>query len=161
MGKLVCVAGVSGSGKSTLINEIVYQALAEPNPSKSVQSDEHFNDVLLVDQNTISKTPRSNAILYADGWSPIKEALGRSDDAKRLGYFSSDFSFNAGNGRCEECMGLGYNVVEMQFLSDVQIPCSYCDGMRFKEDILSVKLGKIICVRYSKFIGKPSNRTIQ
>ena len=143
LGKLVCVAGVSGSGKSTLINEIVYQALSEPNPSKSVQSDEHFNDVLLVDQNTISKTPRSNAILYADGWSPIKEALGRSDDAKRLGYFSSDFSFNAGNGRCEECMGLGYNVVEMQFLSDVQIPCSYCDGMRFKEDILSVKLGKL------------------
>ncbi|MDG1138497.1 MAG: excinuclease ABC subunit UvrA [Opitutales bacterium] len=143
LGKLVCVAGVSGSGKSTLINEIVYQELSGLNLSKSVQSDEDFNEVLLVDQNTISKTPRSNAILYADGWSPIKEALGRSDDAKRLGYFSSDFSFNAGNGRCEECMGLGYNVVEMQFLSDVQIPCNYCNGMRFKEDILSVKLGNL------------------
>ena len=50
-----------------------------------------------------------------------------------------DFSFNSGNGRCEECNGLGYEVVEMQFLSDLQIPCSYCNGMRFKEDILKIK----------------------
>ena len=143
LGKLVCIAGVSGSGKSTLINEIVYKSLTEEPSLSAVSSDEEFNEVLLVDQNTISKTPRSNPILYADGWTPIKEALGSSDDAKRMGYFASDFSFNAGNGRCEECLGLGYNIVEMQFLSDLQIPCTYCGGLRFKEDILTVKLGDL------------------
>ena len=70
---------------------------------------------------------------------PIKEALGRTEECKLLGYLPGDFSFNSGNGRCEECNGLGYEVVEMQFLSDLQIPCSYCNGMRFKDDILKIK----------------------
>ena len=140
LGKFVGIAGVSGSGKSTLINEIIFKTLSLDSESENVFSEKQFDDVILIDQNTISKTPRSNAILYADGWSPIKEALGRTEEAKKLGYFASDFSFNSGNGRCEECMGLGYEIVEMQFLSDIQTPCSYCNGMRFKNDVLEIKL---------------------
>ena len=142
LGKLVCIAGVSGSGKSTLVNHVLYEGLSVDGSAGNgtVTANKNFDEVILIDQNTVTKTPRSNPILYTDGWSPIKEALGRTEDCKLLGYLPSDFSFNSGNGRCDECGGLGYEVVEMQFLSDLQIPCSYCNGMRFKDDILSVKL---------------------
>ena len=141
MGKLTCIAGVSGSGKSTLVNHIIYQGLSGDSKSfnGSVKADKAYEEVILVDQTTVSKTPRSNPILYSDGWNPIKEALARTEESKLLGYLPGDYSFNSGNGRCEECNGLGYEVVEMQFLSDLQIPCSYCNGMRFKDDILKIK----------------------
>ena len=142
LGQLVCIAGVSGSGKSTLVNHVIYKGLSDEAKglNGTVTTNKDFDEVILIDQSTVSKTPRSNPILYTDGWSPIKEALGRTEDCKLLGYLPNDFSFNSGNGRCEECGGLGYELVEMQFLSDLQIPCSYCNGMRFKEDILSIKL---------------------
>ena len=141
MSTLTCIAGVSGSGKSTLVNHIIYEGLSGYSKDfiGSVKADKKYEGVILVDQTTVSKTPRSNPILYIDGWNPIKEALGRTEECKLLGYLPGDFSFNSGNGRCEECNGLGYEVVEMQFLSDLQIPCSFCNGMRFKEDILKIK----------------------
>ncbi|MEC8421380.1 MAG: excinuclease ABC subunit UvrA [Verrucomicrobiota bacterium] len=142
LGQFVCVAGVSGSGKSTLVNHIIYEGLSDRAKAfpGQVTTDMEFEEAILVDQTTVSKTPRSNPILYTDGWSPIKEALGRTDESKMLGYLPPDFSFNSGNGRCEECGGLGYEIVEMQFLSNLQIPCSFCNGMRFKDDVLKVKL---------------------
>ena len=128
--------------QSTLVNHVLYEGLSgdQGAGNGTVTANKNFDEVILIDQSTVTKTPRSNPILYTDGWSPIKEALGRTEDCKLLGYLPSDFSFNSGNGRCDECGGLGYEVVEMQFLSDLQIPCSYCNGMRFKDDILSVKL---------------------
>jgi excinuclease ABC subunit A len=137
LGKMVCIAGVSGSGKSTLVNHVLYEGLSVDGNevNGAVTTNRDFDEIILIDQNTVSKTPRSNPILYTDGWSPIKEALGRTEDCKLLGYLPGDFSFNSGNGRCDECGGLGYEVIEMQFLSDLQIPCSYCNGMRFKDDI--------------------------
>ena len=141
--QLVCIAGVSGSGKSTLVNQVIYGGLtsdADRGFTGSVKINREVEETILIDQSTVSKTPRSNPILYSDGWSPIKEALGRTEEAKLLGYLPADFSFNSGNGRCEECGGLGYEIIEMQFLSDLQIPCSYCNGLRFKDDILEVKL---------------------
>ena len=142
LGKMVCIAGVSGSGKSTLVNDVLYEGLSVDGSGidGKVTTNKDFDEIILIDQNTVSKTPRSNPILYTDGWSPIKEALGRTEDCKLLGYLPGDFSFNSGNGRCDECGGLGYEVIEMQFLSDLQIPCSFCKGMRFKDDILGVKL---------------------
>jgi excinuclease ABC subunit A len=146
LGRLVCVAGVSGSGKSTLVNKVIFEGLsagADQDFQGLVNVNQKFDEIILIDQDTVSRTPRSNPILYSDGWSPIKEALGRTEEAKLLGYLPTDFSFNSGNGRCDECGGLGYEVVEMQFLSDLQIPCSYCNGLRFKDDILQVKLGEL------------------
>ena len=140
LSKLVCIAGVSGSGKSTLLNEIIYQEMKISSESKFVKSDIYFNEVLLIDQSSVVRSPRSNPVLYSDAWGPIKEAFGRTESAKQLGFSASDFSFNAGNGRCETCGGLGYEQVEMQFLSDIQIPCNHCHGKRFKDEILDVHL---------------------
>jgi excinuclease ABC subunit A len=140
LSKLVCIAGVSGSGKSTLVHDIIYSGMINPSKTKNVTSDIDFDEVVVIDQSSVVRSPRSNPVLYSDAWSPIKEAFGRSDSAKRLGFSASDFSFNSGNGRCDICAGLGYEIVEMQFLSDVQIPCSHCHGKRFKDEILTVQL---------------------
>ena len=142
--QLVCIAGVSGSGKSTLLNDIIYEGIKKK--VSWIESDLEFSEVALIDQSSVSRTPRSNPIMYADAWGPIREAFGRTEEAKKLGYFPGDFSFNSGNGRCESCMGLGYEQVEMQFLSDVQVPCGYCEGKRFKEEILEVKLDNLSIV---------------
>ena len=108
-----------------------------------VRSDINFEEVVLIDQSSVARSPRSNPVLYSDAWGPIREALGRTESAKRLGFSASDFSFNSGNGRCEACSGLGYEIVEMQFLSDIQIPCNYCHGKRFKDETLAVQLGEL------------------
>ena len=140
LNQFVCIAGISGSGKSTLLNEVIHQAYGKKDGVSSVLSDQTFSDVALIDQTSVARTPRSNPVMYADAWGPIREALGRTDEAKRLGFHAGDFSFNAGNGRCETCKGLGYEQVEMQFLSDIQIPCEQCEGKRFKDELLQVKL---------------------
>ena len=140
LNKLVCIAGVSGSGKSTLLHNIIYPGLVNLSRSKNVKSDLQFDEVVVIDQSSVVRSPRSNPVLYSDAWSPIREAFGRTESAKKLGFSASDFSFNSGSGRCESCNGLGYEIIEMQFLSDVQIPCSYCHGQRFKDEILSVQL---------------------
>ncbi len=141
LNQLVCVAGVSGSGKSTLLNNIIYEGLKKRN--SWISSDQDFSEVALIDQSSVSRTPRSNPVMYADAWGPIREAYGRTDGAKQLGYHAGDFSFNSGSGRCEACMGLGYEQVEMQFLSDVQVPCGQCEGKRFKDEILEIKLDNL------------------
>ena len=140
LSKYVCIAGVSGSGKSTLVNDIIYEGMKNKSDTKKVSSDIPFSEVLLIDQSSVVRTPRSNPVLYSDAWTPIKEAFGRTDASKRLGFLANDYSFNSGNGRCDSCGGLGYELVEMQFLSDIQIPCNYCNGKRFKDDILQVRL---------------------
>lgn len=140
LNKFVCIAGVSGSGKSTLLHDLIFKELSRHKESKRVISDLAFSEAVMIDQSSVVRTPRSNAVLYSDAWGPIKEAFSKTDDARRLGFSSSDFSFNSGNGRCESCSGLGYEVVEMQFLSDLQIPCSECDGKRFKKEILEIQL---------------------
>ena len=143
LSKLVCIAGVSGSGKSTLLHNIIYEGLTSSPTCGQVRSDINFEEVVLIDQSSVARSPRSNPVLYSDAWGPIREALGRTESAKRLGFSASDFSFNSGNGRCEACSGLGYEIVEMQFLSDIQIPCNYCHGKRFKDETLAVQLGEL------------------
>ena len=140
LNRFVCLAGVSGSGKSTLMEDLIYGHMSLGKTNKNVFSDQDFSETVMIDQSSIVRTPRSNPVLYSDAWGPIKEAFGRTEEAKRRGFSSADFSFNSGNGRCEECSGLGYEIVEMQFLSDLQIPCSHCEGKRFKNEMLEIKL---------------------
>jgi excinuclease ABC subunit A len=140
LNQFVCLAGVSGSGKSTLMEDLIYSKMSSGQKEKGIDSDQSFSETVMIDQSSVVRTPRSNPVLYSDAWGPIKEAFGRTDETKRLGFSASDFSFNAGNGRCEECSGLGYEIVEMQFLSDLQIPCNHCGGKRFKSEILEIKL---------------------
>ncbi len=140
LGKLTCISGLSGSGKSTLLYDLIFKELSNGSPQGWVKSTLAFSEVVMIDQGTVARSPRSNPVLYADAWSPVKEAFGRTQEAKSSGFCASDFSFNSGLGRCDSCMGLGYENIEMQFLPDISIPCKLCQGNRFKDEILEIRL---------------------
>ncbi|MDB6169751.1 MAG: excinuclease subunit [Verrucomicrobia bacterium] len=145
--RFVCLSGVSGSGKSTLLDNVIYQGLLaqkqqlaeDPAAIESIASDEVFSEVVLVDQSPLSRTPRSNPALYTEAWDLIRELYARTPAALEAGFSASSFSFNSGEGRCDHCQGLGYERVEMQFLSDVFVPCPVCEGRRFKPEVLAIQ----------------------
>ena len=145
--RLVCLSGVSGSGKSTLLDNVIYQGLLtqrnqladDPAAIAGIQSDLNFSEVVLVDQSPLSRTPRSNPALYSEAWELIRELYAATPAAQAAGFNSSSFSFNSGEGRCDHCQGLGSERVEMQFLSDVFVPCPICEGRRFKPEVLAVR----------------------
>ncbi len=144
--RLVCLSGVSGSGKSTLLDNVIYQGLLtqrnlvtdDPAVIESVAADLNFSEVVLVDQSPLSRTPRSNPALYCEAWELIRELYAKVPAAQEAGFSSSSFSFNSGDGRCDNCQGLGSERVEMQFLSDVFVPCPVCEGKRFKPEVLAI-----------------------
>lgn len=153
LGLFVAVTGVSGSGKSTLVHEILYKGLAkklhqikdEPGAHKSIKGLEHLDKVIVVDQDPIGRTPRSNPATYTGAYGPIREIFAQIPEAKRRGYGPGRFSFNVKGGRCENCQGDGTLKISMQFLPDVYVKCDVCKGARFNEDTLSVKFkGKSI-----------------
>ena len=145
--RLVCLTGVSGSGKSTLLNNVIYQGLLQyagkfaDNPAsiQHLHCDRELGDIVFVDQSPVSKTPRSNAALYTDAWVTIRKLYASTSGAQEAGFTAGHFSFNSGEGRCDHCNGLGYEKVEMQFLSDVYVPCPICAGQRFKPEVLAVE----------------------
>jgi len=144
--RLVALTGVSGSGKSTLLDNVLYQALLEarglsvehPASISSWSSDIDFEEVVLIDQGPVTKTPRSNPVLYVKAWDEIRKLFAKTDAALSQGFTAAFFSFNSGDGRCDNCQGLGYEQVEMQFLSDVYVPCPICETKRFKPEILAI-----------------------
>ncbi len=144
--RFVCLSGVSGSGKSTLLNNVIHQGLLtqrnlmteDPASIESIKVDAAFSEVVLVDQSPLSRTPRSNPALYCEAWELIRELYARVPEAQEAGFSSSSFSFNSGDGRCDNCQGLGSERVEMQFLSDVFVPCPICEGKRFKPEVLAI-----------------------
>jgi excinuclease ABC subunit A len=147
--RFVCLSGVSGSGKSTLLDAVIHQGLLsarglitdDPATITSITSDVAFSEIVLVDQSPVSRTPRSNPALYTEAWDEIRELFAATPEALEQGFTASTFSFNAGDGRCEHCQGLGYEKVEMQFLSDVYIPCPICESRRFKDEVLAIRWG--------------------
>ncbi len=144
---LVCVTGVSGSGKSTLVHEVLYAGLKKQRGEwnthvgffKDLRGGEHIDDIILVDQSPIGRTPRSNPVTYIKAYDAIREVFAATNTAKTKGYNASHFSFNVPGGRCEICQGSGTVTIEMQFLADVELTCEDCRGMRFKQEILDVK----------------------
>ncbi len=144
--RLVCLSGVSGSGKSTLLDNVICQGLLtqrnlmteDPAEIEAVKSDLAFSEVVLVDQSPLSRTPRSNPALYCEAWELIRELFATVPAALAAGFSPSSFSFNSGDGRCDHCQGLGSERVEMQFLSDVFVPCPICEGRRFKPETLAI-----------------------
>ncbi len=147
LGKLVAVTGVSGSGKSSLINEIVYKKLAaELNNARKfagkheeIKGIEHLDKVINIDQSPIGRTPRSNTATYTGVFNDIRALFASTQDAKAKGYDASRFSFNVKGGRCEACEGDGIIKIEMNFLSDVYVPCEVCRGARYNRETLDVK----------------------
>ena len=145
--RLVCLSGVSGSGKSTLLNNVIHQGLLtqrsqmteDPAQIAAIKSDLDFSEIVLVDQSPLSRTPRSNAALYSEAWDLIRELYAQTPEAQEAGFNASSFSFNSGEGRCDHCQGLGSERVEMQFLSDVFVPCPICEGRRFKPEVLAIQ----------------------
>jgi len=148
LARLVAVTGVSGSGKSTLVQEVLYPALAKakgkatetPGMHRELRGAALVEDVVLVDQSPIGKTTRSNPASYVGAWDAIRALFARAPLARERGYTAGTFSFNAGNGRCPACGGNGFEHVEMQFLSDVYLRCTDCDGRRYRPEVLEVKL---------------------
>jgi excinuclease ABC subunit A len=149
LGLLVAITGVSGSGKSTLVHQVLYRAVARAlgqsdgaDPSavfSSLAGVERLNDVVLVDQTPIGRTPRSNPITYIKGFDLVRELFASQPEAKRLSLTPGHFSFNVPGGRCNTCEGDGTVTVEMQFLADVELPCEDCNGTRYQTRILEVR----------------------
>jgi excinuclease ABC subunit A len=147
LGLLVCVTGVSGSGKSTLVHDVLYAAIKRAKGDwdrrvghhARLEGAEFITDVVLVDQQPIGRTPRSNPVTYLKAFDPIRELFAATKDAKARGLTASRFSFNVPGGRCEACEGEGVVRVEMQFLADVFVPCDECDGKRFRPQVLEVR----------------------
>ncbi|GAB6879379.1 excinuclease ABC subunit UvrA [Halorubrum gandharaense] len=148
LGTLTTVTGVSGSGKSTLVHDVLYKGLVrEMNDNTSVDPGEHdgiegldeIETVRLIDQSPIGRTPRSNPATYTDVFDYIRELFAETKLAKRRGYEKGRFSFNVKGGRCEECGGQGTVKIEMNFLSDVYVPCEQCGGSRYNDETLDVE----------------------
>ncbi|OYR49034.1 excinuclease ABC subunit A [Halorubrum sp. Ea1] len=147
LGTLTTVTGVSGSGKSTLVHDVLYKGLArEMNDNTSVDPGEHdaiegienVETVRLIDQSPIGRTPRSNPATYTDVFDYVRELFAETKLSKRRGYEKGRFSFNVKGGRCEECGGQGTVKIEMNFLSDVYVPCEQCGGARYNDETLDV-----------------------
>ena len=101
---------------------------------------ESLHHVLLVDQSSLGKTPRSNPALYVGAFNHIRDVFASSEEARRQGLSSSSFSFNSISGQCERCRGAGFEQIEMQFLSDVYIRCPECNGKRYRPHVLEARL---------------------
>ncbi len=148
LGMLVAITGVSGSGKSSLVHQVLYRAVARAlgqtegaDPSglfRDLRGAERLNDVVLVDQTPIGRTPRSNPVTYIKAFDLIRELFAAQPDSNKLSLTPGHFSFNIPGGRCKTCEGDGTVTVEMQFLADVELPCEDCNGTRFQAKILGV-----------------------
>ena len=140
--KFVVVTGVSGSGKSTLVHDILYGGIVKMNggnPPKlgkydSIEGSRYIDEIEIVDQSPIGKSPRSNPISYVKGYELIRELFANTPQARSRGYKPGYFSFNVTGGRCETCQGEGVITIEMQFLADLHLECDDCKGTRFKKE---------------------------
>ncbi len=150
LGLLCCVTGVSGSGKSTIVHQVLYRALMQAlgqaegsgDPThlyRDLSGTQYLNEVILVDQTPIGRTPRSNPVTYIKAFDEIRALFAAQPDAKRKSLSAGSFSFNVPGGRCDVCEGDGTVTVEMQFLADIELPCEDCGGTRYKTTVLDVK----------------------
>ena len=149
-----CVTGVSGSGKSTLVQDVLYEnllrlkgGLSEETPGvcERITGAHDIDEVLLVDQSPLARSPRSTPAVYVGAFDQVREIFSSLPESIAAGLSPGVFSFNSGAGRCERCSGLGYEKVEMQFLSDQYIRCAECEGKRYQPHVLAIKLhGKSI-----------------
>ena len=149
LGVFTCVTGVSGSGKSTLVHGLLHRNLLrergepveeEAGTIKRLTGIEHVGQVVMVDQSPPGKSSRSTPVVYLGAWDHIRDLFAQTPAAKGAGLGPSAFSFNSNSGRCERCAGLGYERIEMQFLSDVSLVCASCGGKRFQPHVLKVQL---------------------
>ena len=147
LGVFNCVTGVSGSGKSSLVMEIlakscmnyIYKSKVKPGKCKKIVGLDNLDKVVIITQNPIGRTPRSNPATYTGVFDDIRDLFTTTKEAKMLGYGKNRFSFNVKGGRCEACMGDGVKKISMHFLPNVYIPCEVCHGSRYNSETLTIK----------------------
>ena len=146
LGVLVCITGVSGAGKTTLVHNVLYAGAKgngnsefEKGAFDTMEGLEKIDDLILIDQSPIGRSLRSNPATYVKAFGDIRDLFARTREAKRNGLHPRHFSFNTVGGRCETCQGAGFQVLDMQFLEDVIIPCEACEGKRFRAEILNIR----------------------
>jgi excinuclease ABC subunit A len=147
LGVMTCVTGVSGSGKSTLVHECLFAGLRKlkgdwtgpVGAHTRIENDKRVEEVVLVDQSPIGRTPRSNPVTYIKVYDAIRDVFASTREGQARGFDASHFSFNVAGGRCERCQGNGVEIKEMQFLADVELVCEECKGTRFKSSVLDVR----------------------
>lgn len=155
IGALTVVTGVSGSGKSTLVHDILYRALERELRGGETSAKAHLGevvggydtlvgatmieDVVLVNQSPIGRTPRSNPVTYIKAWDEVRRIFASQLLARERDYNAGTFSFNTTGGRCEACKGCGHVEIEMVFMADVFVTCEVCGGTRFMPEVLEVK----------------------
>ena len=153
LGTMTIVTGVSGSGKSTLVNEIFLKAVKQalgrvrvkPGAHKKIKGLENIDKVVEISQDPIGRTPRSNPATYTGVFDDIRDLFALTPMAKLKGFDKGRFSFNVKGGRCEACQGDGVKRISMNFLPDVYVTCSECNGKRYNEETLEVTFkGKTI-----------------
>ncbi|MFO0870071.1 MAG: excinuclease ABC subunit UvrA [Pirellulales bacterium] len=177
LGVLCVVTGVSGSGKSSLVQDTLYGALClrkrkeldePPLPYDDVFGDGQIDDVVLVDQSPIGRSPRSNPVTYIKAFDPIRQVFAETVEARTRHFGAGHFSFNVEGGRCESCQGDGYLEIDMQFLPDVFLKCPQCNGLRYRREILEVTyrgrniaevLGMTAREAFGFFRGQPKVQT--
>jgi excinuclease ABC subunit A len=146
-GMFTCVTGVSGSGKSTAVRKTLYPALAriimaqveEVGRFDKITGFEGLESVLMIDQDPIGRSPRSNPITFMKGFDSVRELFASTIEARRASFHAGHFSFNVPGGRCETCEGEGYIRVEMVFMEDMFLKCDVCDGKRYRKEVLMVQ----------------------
>ena len=155
LGTLSVVTGVSGSGKSTLVHDVLFRAAEREFGGETsakghlgelvggydaLEGLGHLEEVVLVDQSPIGRTPRSNPVTYIKAWDEVRKLFASHPLARERGYRPGHFSFNVAGGRCEHCKGAGKIEVEMVFMADVYVPCEDCGGKRYGRELLDVKV---------------------
>ena len=135
-----------GSVKSTLVQDTLYGALCgrkqkagpKPLPYDEVFGDGQIDDIVLVDQSPIGRSPRSNPVTYIKAFDEIRNVFAGTIEARTHNYGAGHFSFNVDGGRCAACQGDGSIEIDMQFLADVFMKCEQCNGTRYRREILEV-----------------------
>jgi excinuclease ABC subunit A len=147
LGTMTCVTGVSGSGKSTLVHDILCAGLLKAQGKwdravgahDAIEGAAVVEEIVLVDQSPIGRSPRSNPVTYVKAFDAIRELFAETKEAKDRGLTASHFSFNVDGGRCRVCGGDGQVRVDMQFLADVFLLCEACNGRRYEPAVLEVR----------------------
>ena len=147
LGGLVAVTGVSGAGKSSLVDSVLVGNLLSTRPGREgpgecdrIEGRENLASIVVVDQTPAVRSPRSNPATVSKAFDGIRQRFAATREARALGVGPGWFSFNVAGGRCDVCEGSGEIVIDMQFLDDVHAPCDACGGLRYRRDVLAVKL---------------------
>jgi excinuclease ABC subunit A len=145
--KFSVITGVSGSGKSTLMYDVLYanylrwrgRKVQEVGKVQKIEGWNSIEDILLIDQSPIGRTPRSNPVTYMKAFDSIRKLFASTREAKAKHFEPGHFSFNTPGGRCSQCQGDGVQKVEMHFLADVHMTCDACQGSRYQSSVLAIR----------------------